>query len=548
MSSKPSRTKFFQPMGKGQVPPIRFESENSATRTLRVLMAFSMLAVVFLCIYVVFRDLAIFNSGYNPVDYIFAVALIISELFIAVHAVGYFWAVFRASVRANTARTEVFTGFANPPVAVYLATYNEPEEIIEDTLASLLGLEYPNLQIYLNCDSPKAAQAQMAEALAKKYRVNFYHRVPNTGYKAGGINLFLGRLGKDLPYAKYMIVLDADSKPVRTFASELVAIAEKNPKIAFIQTPQYYGNTADSPVAMGASASQSVFYEYICEAKAESKAMICCGTNVLFRVEALLSVGGFDESSVTEDFATSLRLHSNGWESHYHNAVYVMGVGPETMGAYFVQQMRWAIGTFGIFLRGVLPRLFKPNLTFGQKFEYFLSGSYYFVGVTQMIQLICPVAFLLFGVKPLIANPVAYLVAFVPNLVFSNILFYFSMKQRDYRMKSLIASQAINFITFWVYARAVWGALLNKRISFGVTPKGQGEPLPWIVFWPQLLFMAASLVAAIVGIYHLATTGDLPLIFNIFWALYHTTLLSSIFYFNRRVTLGQPEYFFDRYA
>ena len=90
--------------------------------------------------------------------------------------------------------------------------------------------------------------------------------------------------------------------------------------------------------------------------------------------------------------------------------------------------------------------------------------------------------------------------------------------------------------------------MLNKRISFGVTPKGQGEPLPWVVFWPQLFFMVASLVAAIVGFYHLATTGDLPLIFNIFWALYHTALLSSIFYFNRKVTLGQPEYFFDRYA
>lgn len=542
-----SRSSIFRLAEQDVNDSIQYEKTDSRHRVVRMLVVFAMVCLVFLCLYVVFRSLAIFNAGYSPVDYIFAGALLVSELFVAVHAVGYFWAVFRSSSRPNTSRSEVFTSYKNPPVAVYLATYNEPGEIIEDTLASIISMDYPNLEIYLNCDSPKEAQAKMAQALAEKYGVNFYHRVPNTGYKAGGINLFLGRLGKDLPDAKYMIVLDADSKPVRTFASELVAIAEAKPNVAFVQTPQYYANVGESPVAMGASASQSVFYEYICEAKAESKAMICCGTNVLFRVEALNSVGGFDESSVTEDFATSIRLHSNGWDSHYHNNVYVMGVGPETMGAYFVQQSRWAIGTFGIFLRGVLPRLFKPNLSFGQKFEYFLSGSYYFVGITQLIQLICPVAFLLFGVRPLISDPLAYLAAFLPNLIFSNVLFYFSMTQRRYRIKSLIASQAINFITFWVYAVAVWGALLNKRKAFGVTPKGQGEPLPWLVFWPQLFFMVASLVAGCVGVWRLASTGDLPMIFNIFWAFYHVLILSSIFYFNRRVTLSTQEFYFDRY-
>lgn len=34
----------------------------------------------------------------------------------------------------------------------------------------------------------------------------------------------------------------------------------------------------------------------------------CCGTNVLFRRQALLTVGGFSYGSITEDFLTSCNL------------------------------------------------------------------------------------------------------------------------------------------------------------------------------------------------------------------------------------------------
>ncbi len=38
----------------------------------------------------------------------------------------------------------------------------------------------------------------------------------------------------------------------------------------------------------------------------------CCGTNVTFSRKALLSVGGFTYGSITEDFLTSMTLHSHG--------------------------------------------------------------------------------------------------------------------------------------------------------------------------------------------------------------------------------------------
>ena len=73
--------------------------------------------------------------------------------------------------------------------------------------------------------------------------------------------------------------------------------------------------------------------------------MFCCGSNVIIRRDALLSIGCtvkgrrhfFDETSVTEDFATSFRLHAKGWRTDYVNQPYVVGMGPETLPAYFTQ-------------------------------------------------------------------------------------------------------------------------------------------------------------------------------------------------------------------
>ena len=50
--------------------------------------------------------------------------------------------------------------------------------------------------------------------------------------------------------------------------------------------------------------------------------------------------------SVTEDMATSMRLHAMGWESVYHHEVLAYGLAPEDLGTMLTQRLRWAQGTF----------------------------------------------------------------------------------------------------------------------------------------------------------------------------------------------------------
>jgi cellulose synthase (UDP-forming) len=293
-----------------------------------------------------------------------------------------------------------------------------------------------------------------------------------------------------------------------------------------------------SRVASGAAHQQAVFYEYICEGKSTSGAMFCCGTNVIFRREALLSVGGFDESSITEDFATSIKLHSKKWESLYYNNVYVYGMGPETLFAHFIQQRRWAMGTLGVFKR-ILKLFFTKikSFTLAQWWEYMLSGSYYFIGIANLILMSCPIAFLLFGVKPLIAKWHLYVAAFVPYFFFSLGLFYYSMRQKGYQLRALWTGQALGFISFYIYVVAAISALSGRKIPFGVTPKGKGGKLPLKLLWPQLSMLGLNLLAVGWGIRQIVViqnlSQELAIWVNILWALYHCYMLSYVFKFNQ---------------
>ena len=82
-----------------------------------------------------------------------------------------------------------------------------------------------------------------------------------------------------------------------------------DPRVAFVQTPQYYANHGANRLAGAAWSQQALFFGPIARGKDAHRSMFCCGTNVVFRRAALDDVGGFPQGSLTEDFALSVDLH-----------------------------------------------------------------------------------------------------------------------------------------------------------------------------------------------------------------------------------------------
>ncbi|MBW3635098.1 MAG: glycosyltransferase, partial [Armatimonadetes bacterium] len=384
---------------------------------------------------------------------------------------------------------------------------------------------------------------EAARLICEKYGVKCVQRTNRRGYKAGAINDFLPSIE-----SPYIAIFDADALPTAPFLRECVPQIHENPKLGFLQTPQFYANTEVSYVALASARQQNVFYEYICEGKSYSRAAFCCGTNVIFRRKALVDSGGFDEENVTEDFATSFNMHFRGWDSLYLNRTYVYSLAPENLAAYFTQQSRWSFGTLGTSRHFIKSFLRNPRaLSAGQWWEYFLSATYYWVGWVNFFFILLPLLYLFFNIKPLRQDVLTYLLVFLPYMLFTLNMFYTGMASRGYKMGETVLGQQIGFISFPIHMSSAVAGVLGQKRPFGVTPKGVGGRIPWQALWPQLGLLALSGIAFVLGMYRYFAGLDrntTAVVINSMWALYHVWMLSSVLRLNTPVREGAEKWFF----
>ncbi len=498
------------------------------------------LGLFFAALYALSVGLSLFRADYSPADRVASLLLGGALLFVLLHGLGYANSMIKA-LRASQAPPKLLFASANAPRVVCLvASFNEPPDVLEETIAGVCALDYPNKEVVLLDDSTQEAKRRAAADIARKYNVRCVQRVTRRGFKAGAINDFLPQIS-----APYIAMFDADALPAPGFLGEVVPHLGQNPRLGWVQTPQFYANIAVSYTALAASRQQSVFYEYICEGKSASRAAFCCGTNVVFARRALEDVGGFDENSVTEDFATSFALHRRGWDSLYLNRVGVFSLAPETLGAYFTQQGRWAFGSLGLF-RPFMRAFFRnPRaLSAGQWSEYGLSATYYWVGLVNFLFLCLPIAYIFFGVKPLRQDALTYLAVFLPYLAFSLHTFYAGMEGRGFAVGDMILGQQLGFLSFPTHIGAGISALLGRKRPFGVTPKGVGGRLSYWSLWPQLGMLLLSAVAGGWGLWRYFAGFDrntTAALVNSFWALYHVWMLGSLFKLNRPARVGATQ-------
>ncbi len=514
-------------------------------RARRKILALTVLGMTLTVFYVVTLVTQIFTTrDYTIFDALTAGALLFSLVFLIVQGFGYSNLVIKALWGYRSARAPLFASSESPAVACLITAFNEPPELLEETVAAVVALNYPNKDVVILDDSTKEANREASRAIAEKYGVKCVQRTNRRGYKAGAINDYLPEME-----APYLAVFDADALPTTNFLRECMPQIHSNPKLAFLQTPQYYANEQISHVALAATRQQNVFFEFICEGKSYSRAAFCCGTNVILRRAALEEIGGFDEENVTEDFATSFYLHCRGWDSLFLNKVYAYSMAPENLTAYFMQQSRWSFGTMGTARSFIRVFLKNPRaLRFGQWWEYMLSATYYWIGFINIIYMLLPILYFFFNIKPLRNDMFTYMVIFVPYMFFTLNMFYSGMKYLGYKANEIALGQQIGFLSFPIYIASGISVLLNQKRPFSVTPKGVGGRIPWKSLWPQLLMLTLSFSGAAIGIYRLVMGSEYDntaVVINTLWALYNGWMLSGIFLLNRPMRDGTEKRFFD---
>lgn len=500
-----------------------------------VIQALGVLAILSAMIYLITRGVLLEQASYSRMDGVWAFLLLSAEAFILLHGIGYAMNILWSQKKTKDL-ADLLAGMPSlkkddlPSVAILIPARHEPKTVLTETFITVNNITYPNKKVYFLDDSIKEAYKKEAEELAREHQLVLFRRTkPWHGAKAGIINDFLEQMSE-----KYVVVFDADSNPLPEFLEPLVRIMEAKENLAFVQTPQFYSNIEENRIARTAVLQQAVFYEYICEGKGTVDSMFCCGTNVILRTSALRAVGGMDESTVTEDFATSLTLHAHGFSSLFFNHVCAFGMGPEDLIGYYTQQFRWATGTIHVFKKLVALFLTRPfAMKPGQWFQYLLSGTYYLVGFAFLTLILGPLLYILFRVPSFFARPEVYFLSFLPYAFLSTCIFYFALRRRNYEPIDLIRGQLLGASTFWVYIKAAVAALSGVKVGFGVTSKEKGKAVPLIVLWPQILILLVNFTAVVWAANRFVYEHHPALIVNAFWAFCHFLIFSSIFYFNQ---------------
>lgn len=205
-----------------------------------------------------------------------------------------------------------------PRVDVLICTYNEEEAILERTIVGTLWTNYPNVRIWVCDDGRRPWLARMAE----KYECGYIVRPDNAHAKAGNINNALRHLASLPVPPDYVAILDADFVPTPAFITRAMALF-RDPTVGIVQTPQHFSNP--DPIQANLSIShvwpdeQRFFFDVIMPAKDAWGAAFCCGTSSVIKFDALMEIGGFPTTSVTEDYLVSLKLRQRGFKTVYLN-------------------------------------------------------------------------------------------------------------------------------------------------------------------------------------------------------------------------------------
>jgi cellulose synthase/poly-beta-1,6-N-acetylglucosamine synthase-like glycosyltransferase len=370
-------------------------------------------------------------------------------------------------------RAEPYT----PRVCLQVPAYNEPPQLVRETLEALAVLDYPNyvVQVIVNNTTDPALWMPVEEdcrRLGPRFR--FIHLPSWRGFKAGALNEGTRRLDPDV---EIVGIVDADYLVHPNFLRECVAHLA-DPKVAFVQTPQHYRDWEDSAYLRGLFYAYRYFFEVTMVARARVNAIIFGGTMGLIRVAALRQIGGWAEWCITEDAEASLRLLARGWKGLYVNRAYGEGLMPLDFDGLRRQRFRWAFGGVQILVRHfwMLTGLAGSRLTFAQRYHYLAGALGWFadpLGVALAFFLLFSSPFLAVG-HPLLLRQLIGVLLVLPIFLLSAgiVRLGWSMHAacrapwRDVPLAAMVML-AVSFTV----ARACLSAFITRRGIFLRTPK-----------------------------------------------------------------------------
>ncbi|HAU8262430.1 TPA: UDP-forming cellulose synthase catalytic subunit [Kluyvera intermedia] len=412
-----------------------------------------------------------------------------------------------------------------PTVDVYIPTYNEPLDVVRDTVLAAQCIDYPRnkMNIYLLDDGKRREFAVFAADVG----VGYITRNDNNHAKAGNLNHAM-----KLTQGELITVFDCDHVATRIFLQATVGGFLKDPKLALVQTPHYF--YSPDPFERNLSVGRNIpnegtlFYGPIQQGNDNWNATFFCGSCAVIRRSALEEIGGFAVETVTEDAHTALKLQRRGWGSAFLDIPLAAGLATERLVLHVIQRTRWARGMTQIF-RLDNP-LFGRGLTIQQRLCYLSAMLYYQFALPRIAFLTAPLAYLLFNLNIIHSSASLVFAYALPHLFLA---IYVNSRMNGRHRYSFWGEIYDLVLAFHIALPTVVTMFFPKRGKFNVTDKGALLDVGYFDFSvvrPHLiiaLLLAAGVIAGIVRACAHDYFGVDPRVIalNVGWGLYSLIFL-----------------------
>jgi len=370
-------------------------------------------------------------------------------------------------------------------VSLHLPAYDEPPEVVEETLRALALLDYPAYEVLVvDNNTPEEKTWRPIEKLCQELgpRFRFIHLENWPGFKSGALNFALTQTS---PSAELIGVIDADYQVNPLFLQELVP-AFTDPQVAFIQAPQDYRDFEPGSFSEAMYYSYEYFFKVPMPVRNERNAIIFSGTMGLIRKSVLQEIGGWSEWCVTEDAEASLRVLKRGYKSLYFHRSLGRGLMPCTFAGLKKQRFRWCFGNIQILRKhweALMPwaHWIDPENHLTQAQRYF-----YLAGCVQWFSDAFNFAFVCFlvsgGIIRLVSSHFTILPITGPWISLAFIFILLNLWRLVWVMRNALKlswglafrSMYSMFSVGWVVTIASFQALIQSKTAFLRTPKTTG--------------------------------------------------------------------------
>ncbi len=350
----------------------------------------------------------------------------------------------------------VIPEYEYPDIDVFIATHNEPCDVLYKTASACTYMDYPDkskVHIYLCDDTCR----QEVFDLANELKIGYLSIEDNKYAKSGNLNNALAKTSSPL-----IATFDADMIPRRSFLMDTVPYfalpyyindngvwrlrnedeIDENLRVGLIQTPQSFYNLDLFQFNLFAEDKipneQDFFSIEVNQMRNSSNACAYTGSNTVILRKAMNDIGGFPYHTITEDFETSCRLQMEGYLTYATDKIEAHGLSTTDVRSMMKQRVRWA--------RGVIQSIqnthavFSSKLSFSARVTYLNAFLYWWSFFNRIIFILAPIMFALFDFQVVDCNLIQLLIFWLPSYFFYSL----SMKQLSNNVRSQKWSQIID--------------------------------------------------------------------------------------------------------